>query len=165
MLPKYNYCFIHWFADSSFAITCGGYEPITSSDGTVYEIDSKSFKSASYYVTDQKKWAVSSVGIFVDNRSADFILRSTSQFSNTREPELYQTARMSPSSLRYYGLGLENGNYTIKLHFAETKFLDPPNWTSVGRRVFDIYIQVSVLKSFVFQIYTNNECDKKIMSD
>ncbi|XP_073107614.1 probable LRR receptor-like serine/threonine-protein kinase At1g56140 isoform X2 [Elaeis guineensis] len=126
---------------SSFAITCGGYEPITSSDGTVYEIDSKSFKSASYYVTDQKKWAVSSVGIFVDNRSADFILRSTSQFSNTREPELYQTARMSPSSLRYYGLGLENGNYTIKLHFAETKFLDPPDWTSVGRRVFDIYIQ------------------------
>ncbi|XP_073107620.1 probable LRR receptor-like serine/threonine-protein kinase At1g56140 [Elaeis guineensis] len=127
---------------SSFAITCGGYKPITSSDGTVYEIDSKSFKSASYYVTDQKKWAVSSVGIFVDNPNADdYILRSTSQFSNTREPELYQTARMSPSSLRYYGLGLENGNYTIKLHFAETKFLDPPNWTSVGRRVFDIYIQ------------------------
>ncbi|KAG1348057.1 putative LRR receptor-like serine/threonine-protein kinase [Cocos nucifera] len=126
---------------SSFAITCGGYKPITSSDGTLYEIDSKSLKSASYYVTDQKRWAVSSVGIVLDNRNADNILTSASQFSNTREPELYQTARLSPSSLRYYGLGLENGNYTIKLHFAETQILDPPHWTSGGRRVFDIYIQ------------------------
>ncbi|KAG1348062.1 putative LRR receptor-like serine/threonine-protein kinase [Cocos nucifera] len=126
---------------SSFAITCGGNKTITSSDGTVYEIDSKPLTAASYYVTDPNKWAVSSVGTFMDTSNPDYILNSASQFSNTLESELYQTQRLSPSSLRYYGLGLENGNYTIKLHFAETQILDPPTWESVGRRVFDIYIQ------------------------
>ncbi|XP_019710848.1 probable LRR receptor-like serine/threonine-protein kinase At1g56130 isoform X2 [Elaeis guineensis] len=126
---------------SSFAITCGGNKTITSSDGTVYEIDSKTLTTASYYVTDSNRWAVSSVGTFMDASNPDYILNSASQFPNTLETELYQTQRLSPSSLRYYGLGLENGNYTIKLHFAETQILDPPTWKSVGRRVFDIYIQ------------------------
>ncbi|XP_038970403.1 probable LRR receptor-like serine/threonine-protein kinase At1g56140 [Phoenix dactylifera] len=126
---------------SSFAITCGGNKTITSSDGTVYEIDRKSLTSASYYVTDANNWAVSNVGTFMDASTADYILDSASQFSNTLESELYQSARLSPSSLRYYGLGLENGNYTIKLNFAETQILNPPTWKSVGRRVFDIYIQ------------------------
>jgi Malectin domain len=49
---------------------------------------------------------------------------------------------MSPSSLRYYGFRLENGNYTVKLQFAEIAFPDPPpdNWQNTGRRVFDFYI-------------------------
>ncbi|XP_038970404.1 probable LRR receptor-like serine/threonine-protein kinase At1g56140 [Phoenix dactylifera] len=136
---------------SSFAITCGGYETITSPDGTVYERDRNPLTTASYYVTDTNKWAVSSVGTFMDASNADYILNSVSQFSNTLESELYQTARLSPSSLRYYGLGLENGNYTIKLHFAETQILDPPTWKSVGKRVFDIYIQ-GILKEKDFDI-------------
>jgi Malectin domain len=51
---------------------------------------------------------------------------------------------MSASSLRYYGFGLENGNYTVKLQFAETGFPNPLpyKWESLGRRIFDIYIQV-----------------------
>ncbi|GJN09501.1 hypothetical protein PR202_ga27514 [Eleusine coracana subsp. coracana] len=55
--------------------------------------------------------------------------------------ELFQTARMSPSSLRYYGIGLENGNYTVDLQFAEFSFPDSQTWQSRGRRVFDIYVQ------------------------
>ncbi|KAL0009135.1 hypothetical protein SO802_010637 [Lithocarpus litseifolius] len=42
---------------------------------------------------------------------------------------------------RYYGLGLENGNYIVSLQFAETAFLDSITWKSLGRRVFNIYIQ------------------------
>ncbi|KAG1348061.1 putative LRR receptor-like serine/threonine-protein kinase [Cocos nucifera] len=126
---------------SSFAIACGGSKTITSSDGTVYEIDSKALTTASYYVTEPNKWAVSSVGYFMGLSNADYIVNTAPQFPNTVDSELYQSARLSPSSLRYYGLGLENGNYTIKLHFAETQILDPPSWTSAGRRVFDIYIQ------------------------
>uniref|UniRef100_A0A0A9CS15 non-specific serine/threonine protein kinase n=1 Tax=Arundo donax TaxID=35708 RepID=A0A0A9CS15_ARUDO len=59
---------------------------------------------------------------------------------------------MSPSSLRYYGLGLENGNYTVVLQFAETAFPDTKTWQSLGRRVFDIYIQGS-LKEKNFNIW------------
>nr|CAB3488267.1 unnamed protein product [Digitaria exilis] len=53
----------------------------------------------------------------------------------------YVAARMSPSSLRYYGIGLENGNYTVTLQFAEVDFPDMESWRSRGRRVFDIYVQ------------------------
>jgi Malectin domain len=51
---------------------------------------------------------------------------------------------MSASSLRYYGFGLQNGNYTVELKFAEIGYPNPPPfvWQNVGRRVFDIYIQV-----------------------
>uniref|UniRef100_A0A804JWF5 non-specific serine/threonine protein kinase n=1 Tax=Musa acuminata subsp. malaccensis TaxID=214687 RepID=A0A804JWF5_MUSAM len=126
---------------SSFAIKCGSNKTITASDGTLYEIDNQILTTASYYVTETNKWAVSTVGSFSDASNADYILYSLSQFTNTLESELYQTARISPSSLRYYGLGLQNGNYTVKLHFAETQILDPPTWKSNGRRIFDIYIQ------------------------
>ncbi|KAL0311768.1 UNVERIFIED_CONTAM: putative LRR receptor-like serine/threonine-protein kinase [Sesamum radiatum] len=58
--------------------------------------------------------------------------------------------RISPSSLRYYGLGLENGVYRIELHFAEIQMLDDPtSWKALGRRVFDVYIQgVKVVQDF-----------------
>uniref|UniRef100_A0A804I4E6 non-specific serine/threonine protein kinase n=1 Tax=Musa acuminata subsp. malaccensis TaxID=214687 RepID=A0A804I4E6_MUSAM len=142
---------------SSFAINCGGNKTITSSDGTLYEIDGRALSSASYYVTETNKWAVSTVGSFQDASNADYTQYSSSQFQKTQEPELYQTARISPSSLRYYGLGLENGNYTVMLHFAETRIPDPPTWKSTGRRIFDIYIQGNlVLKDFDIRAEENS---------
>ncbi|GMN46951.1 hypothetical protein TIFTF001_016134 [Ficus carica] len=53
----------------------------------------------------------------------------------------WATARLSASSLRYYGLGLENGNYIVILQFAEIAFANSLTWTNHGRRVFDIFIQ------------------------
>lgn len=108
----------------------------------MYDIDNANLSAASYYVTDPNKWAVSNVGIFADTSGANYIINSLGQFQNTLEPELFQTARMSPSSLRYYGMGLENGNYSVKLQFSETAYPTSPTWESVGRRVFDIYVQV-----------------------
>lgn len=55
---------------------------------------------------------------------------------------LYMTARLSPISLTYYGRCLANGNYTVKLHFAEIVFRDNRSFQSLGRRMFDVYIQV-----------------------
>ncbi|KAL0909419.1 hypothetical protein M5K25_020289 [Dendrobium thyrsiflorum] len=126
-----------------FGIKCGGSASVTSSDGTNFDADNANLSTASYYVTDPIKWAVSNTGSFKDaiNPNTNYIISSQSQFQNTLDPELFQTARMSPSSLRYYGLGLQNGNYTIKLQFAEIGIVDPPTWKSLGRRVFDIYIQ------------------------
>ncbi|CAO2200913.1 unnamed protein product [Urochloa humidicola] len=71
---------------------------------------------------------------------------SSQQFHNALDSELFQTARMSPSSLRYYGIGLENGNYTIELQFAEFAYPDTPTWQSTGRRVFDIYLQGDIIE-------------------
>ena len=76
---------------------------------------------------------------------SDIIYSSNQQFQNAAVSELYQTARMSASSLRYYGLGLENGNYTVVLQFAEAGYPDTQTWQSLGRRVFDIYVQVCMV--------------------
>ncbi|XP_060967123.1 probable LRR receptor-like serine/threonine-protein kinase At1g56140 isoform X2 [Cannabis sativa] len=125
---------------TNFGINCGG-EQITSSNGLVYEKDDESLGPATHFVTSSKRWAVSNVGRFLWNESATFISTSSSQFISTLDSELFETARLSPLSLRYYGLGLQNGNYTVKLHFAETAFENYRTWKSLGKRIFDIYIQ------------------------
>ncbi|KAK7831885.1 putative lrr receptor-like serine/threonine-protein kinase [Quercus suber] len=133
---------------SNFAIKCGGPQ-ITSSNGIVYEWDNETLGPATYYVIDTDRWAVSNVGYFGSSNDAQYTRLSLSQFTNTLDSELFQTAQLSASSLRYYGLGLENGNYTVSLQFAETAFDNSNTWKSLGRRVFDIYIQGNlVLKDF-----------------
>ncbi|KAK4253497.1 hypothetical protein QN277_010161 [Acacia crassicarpa] len=125
----------------NFAIKCGG-PPITTADRITYDTDNETLGPATYFVTDTRRWAVSNVGLFTG--SSDPLYKSfvSNQFTGTVDSELFQTARLSASSLRYYGLGLENGNYNISLFFAETSILDTTTtWKSLGRRVFDIYIQ------------------------
>ncbi|KAM4071014.1 hypothetical protein ACB094_11G029400 [Castanea mollissima] len=132
---------------SEFAIKCGGPQ-ITSSNGIVYERDNETLGPATYYVVDTDRWAVSNVGYFTGTNNAQYTSFSSSQFTSL-DSELFQTARLSASSLRYYGLGLENGNYTVSLQFAEIAFVNTKTWQSLGRRVFDIYIQGNlVLKDF-----------------
>ncbi|GKC19233.1 gypsy type transposase [Tanacetum coccineum] len=46
------------------------------------------------------------------------------QFTNALDSKLFQIARLSTESLRYYGLGLENGNYAVNLQFAELVIQD-----------------------------------------
>ncbi|PSS14378.1 LRR receptor-like serine/threonine-protein kinase [Actinidia chinensis var. chinensis] len=126
---------------SSFAVKCGGPQ-IKSSSGILYEWDNETLGPANYYVTD--RWAVSNVGRFgEESQSQDVQYKgfSLSQFANTLDSELFQTARLSAGSLRYYGLGLENGNYTVNLQFAEISIDNTPTWQSLGKRIFDIYVQ------------------------
>lgn len=134
---------LHWFTDYNFSIKCGGPQ-ITSANQIVYEMDTEPLGPATYHVTVTNRWAVSNVGLFDGNNDREYTSSSSSQFTNTLDSELFQTARISAGSLRYYGLGLENGNYTVTLQFAETAIENPPTWRSLGRRVFDIYIQVCV---------------------
>jgi len=61
------------------------------------------------------------------------------------DAELYMIARGSPISLTYFGFCLANGNYTVNLYFAEIMFTDDQTYGSLGRRVFDIYLQVHAL--------------------
>lgn len=141
LVVLYMTCILCYFADSDFAIKCGGPQ-ITSSNRIVYERDNVTLGPASYFVTNTRRWAVSNVGYFSGTNNPQYTRFSSSQFVNTLDSELFQTARLSASSLRYYGLGLENGNYTVRLQFAETAFPDSSTWRSLGRRIFDIYIQV-----------------------
>ena len=131
-------------AASSFAVDCGSTQSGSSSDNSVYEPDGASLGAASIYVTGAPTWGVSNVGNFMDanNASGSYTISSSHQFLNTLDTELFRNARMSPSSLRYFGIGLENGNYTVTLQFAEFDFTDGQSWKSRGRRVFDIYVQV-----------------------
>ena len=88
-------------------------------------------------------------------------LSNFTTFTNAFGSELYQTARLSASSLRYYGLGLQNGNYTVDLQFAESAFPDNNTWKSLGKRVFDVYIQVfnvNFLSSLFFYLFFLEEC-------
>ncbi|MCZ6653934.1 MAG: malectin domain-containing carbohydrate-binding protein, partial [Planctomycetota bacterium] len=80
--------------------------------------------------------------------SADtgFISGSTfstnSSIGGTNTPELYQTERYEPGTLRYQFVRA-NGNYKVKLKFAELWF------TQAGERVFDVAINgVPVLTNF-----------------
>uniref|UniRef100_A0A0D9XI34 non-specific serine/threonine protein kinase n=1 Tax=Leersia perrieri TaxID=77586 RepID=A0A0D9XI34_9ORYZ len=137
--------------DYSFAVNCGSNTSMRGSDNTIYEADPINLGSASYYVTGQTRWGVSSVGNYFQATDGNNIIYSSQHFHNVVNPELFETARMSPSSLRYYGLGLENGNYTVVLQFAEFAFPDAKTWLSLGRRVFDMYVQ-GALKEKDFDI-------------
>jgi len=131
-------------AASSFAVDCGN--NISGSTGNImYQPDSGNLGAASYYVTGAPGWGVSNVGKFMDaGVTGSYIISSSGQFQNTSDSELFKTARMSPSSLRYYGIGLRNGNYIVTLQFAEFGYEDSRTWMSLGKRVFDIFVQVGL---------------------
>ncbi|XP_047063677.1 probable LRR receptor-like serine/threonine-protein kinase At1g56140 [Lolium rigidum] len=134
-------CFLGFPLSSSFAVDSGSVRSIAGSDGPIYEPDYASLGPASYYFTGPPTWGVSNVGSFMDASNGSYIIYSSQRFQNTLDTELLQDARMSPSSLRYFGIGLENGNYTVTLQFAEFDFPDTQSWKNRGRRVFDIYVQ------------------------
>ncbi|KAK2992259.1 hypothetical protein RJ640_005746 [Escallonia rubra] len=63
--------------------------------------------------------------------------KTTCEISN----DVYVTARLCPVSLKYYGFCLRQGNYTVTLHFAEIIYSEGDDYSILGERVFDIYIQ------------------------
>ncbi|XP_071682410.1 probable LRR receptor-like serine/threonine-protein kinase At1g56140 [Lolium perenne] len=140
-LQRNTPCFLGSPQSSSLAVDCGGSRTISGSDNLMYQADNSNLGAASYFVAGARSWGISSTGRFMDPPNGTFIIYDSRQFLNTLDSGLFQTARMSASSLRYYGIGLENGNYTVTLEFAEFESPDPVAWKNRGRRVFDIYLQ------------------------
>ncbi|KAI8008184.1 putative leucine-rich repeat receptor-like serine/threonine-protein kinase [Camellia lanceoleosa] len=132
---------------SSFHINCGGSEVVV--DGKTYEEDTNSAGSSRLFIS-QTNWAFSSTGDFLfDHRPLKTYIWTNSSRLSMKNSELYMNARLSPLSLTYYGFCLQNGNYTVSLHFAEIMFTDDKTYASLGRRIFDVYIQGKrVLKDF-----------------
>lgn len=127
-------------ADHSLFINCGG--PKTEGEGNEYESDLSGRGTSNYVASNNGKWAYSSTGVYLGKSDADYV--ATNEFSlNISGPQYYQTARLAPLSLNYYGLCMLKGNYKVKLHFAEIMFSDDQTFSSLGRRIFDVSIQVS----------------------
>ncbi|XP_058071742.1 probable LRR receptor-like serine/threonine-protein kinase At1g56140 isoform X5 [Magnolia sinica] len=141
-------CYQDFLTDSSFAINCGGGE-YTSGDGMSYDSDVNDLGIASYYLVNTTRLAVSNVGVSDNLQSDMYTTNSRSQFTNTLDPYLFQTTRISQGSLRYYKLGLVNGQYKVTLQFAEILVGTGITLNGLGRRVFDIFIQGNLqLKDF-----------------
>nr|GMD92368.1 probable LRR receptor-like serine/threonine-protein kinase At1g56130 [Ipomoea batatas] len=137
-------------SSTSLSIKCGGNQIVTV-DGIQFDDDSEMLGPASFYMSSNNQWAVSSSGIFINNPNGqNYTAHSFSQIPNTLDSELYKTARISPSSLRYYGVGLKKGIYRVELHFAEIQMDDiKDSWKGLGRRYFDVSIQGErVLRDF-----------------
>ncbi|KAH9617907.1 hypothetical protein KSS87_015606 [Heliosperma pusillum] len=122
----------------SLFINCGGSN--MTFERKEYEADT-SYGGPSTFYASGEQWAYSSTGSFVNTNDAHFYAVDT---SNGNVTGIYQTARLSPLSLKYYGLCLLKGSYTVRLHFAEIMY-----FSSLGRRFFDVSIQGNVrLKDF-----------------
>ncbi|KAJ4726502.1 putative Kinase [Melia azedarach] len=131
----------------SVRINCGGRQ-VTINGTTTFEDDTD--PSGPSRFASRSNWAFSNTGHFLDDdRPTDtFIQANTSRLLMTDSP-LYMQGRISPISLTYYGFCLENGNYTVNLHFAEIMFTNDKTFSSLGRRIFDVYVQGKlVLKDF-----------------
>lgn len=125
---------------SSVYINCGS-SSRTTVDGNLYA-DDKDPLTGPVKFYPGVNWVASSTGIFMDGTKET--LTSTNKSLTGDHLELLKDARLSPLSLTYYGYCLSNGRYKVKLYFAETMFTDDQTFSSLGRRIFDIYIQVNV---------------------
>jgi len=90
----------------------------------------------------KENWAFSNTGHFLGGHNELAYIQQSQNTLSMPDSVLYQTARVSPISLTYYGMCLKNGDYIVSLHFAEIMFTDDNSYSSLGRRIFDVYIQV-----------------------
>jgi hypothetical protein len=129
-------------------INCGGRE--TTIGDIKYEEDLDLGGKAKFVHKKDDTWGFSSTGYFWDTSgtSEDYVAENVSRL-RMDDSLLYMNARLSPLSLTYYARCLANGNYTVKLHFAEIILRDNRSFYSVGRRMFDVYIQVQVVNEIV----------------
>ena len=129
----------------SMYINCGG--SATTIGNITYEADNDLGGSAKFF-HENENWGFSSTGHFWDVETSryDYIADNVSILT-MNESELYTRARLSPLSFTYYARCLAKGTYKVKLHFAEIVIGDNRSFYSLGRWIFDIYVQV------FYQIY------------
>ncbi|MED6162118.1 hypothetical protein PIB30_067329 [Stylosanthes scabra] len=134
---------------NSIHINCGGTS--LKVKGITYDEDFHE-GTALFDRGQNRNWAISTTGDYMDVEAehSTASLNDTSDLSfNDDHRQLYTNARISPISLTYYGFCLHDGNYKVNLHFAEIMFTNDQTYRSLGRRLFDIYIQgVVVEKDF-----------------
>ncbi|KAK9269081.1 hypothetical protein L1049_000849 [Liquidambar formosana] len=129
----------------SLFINCGGSK--MTFEGNEYEEDLAKTGTSNFFAL-LTKWAYSSTGAYMGKSDANYIASNTFSL-NVTGADYYQTARLAPISLKYYGLCLRKGSYRVQLHFAEIMYSDDQTYNSLGKRIFDVSIQGNVvLKDF-----------------
>ena len=124
----------------SLHINCGGKE--TTVGHIKYEGDEDPAGPAKYFQM-KPNWGFSNTGHFWDvHVTANDYSANNVSILTMENSQLYTSARLSPLSITYYARCLANGNYIVKLHFAEIVFRSNISSYSLGRRIFDVYIQV-----------------------
>ncbi|PQQ01641.1 hypothetical protein Pyn_33241 [Prunus yedoensis var. nudiflora] len=123
----------------SLHINCGG--KATTIGGINFEGD-PDLGGPAKFVPVRPIWGISTTGHFWDANptSNDYIANNASTLGMNNS-ELYTSARLSPLSLTYYARCFGNGNYTVRLHFSEIIIRGNRSFYSLGRRMFDVYIQ------------------------
>ncbi|KAF3675810.1 putative receptor-like kinase isoform X2 [Capsicum annuum] len=131
--PRYG-CSLH--------VNCGGNDVAIKENNRLidYDGDAQVEGGSARNFRSDKYWGFSSTGDFMDDDN-DQNTRFIETIPSTDLSELYSRARVSPLSLTYFRYCLENGSYNVSLHFAEIIFKDDGTYNSLGRRVFDIYVQ------------------------
>ncbi|KAI3697758.1 hypothetical protein L6452_30855 [Arctium lappa] len=137
--PRYG-CSLH--------VNSGGNDlMVGESNGDVlYEGDANVEGSASRLYISNRIWGFSSTGDFMDDNVFQNTRYIATLDNSTSLSSVYTTARLSPLSLVYFSHCLENGEYAVNLHFAELQFSNDTTYRSLGRRVFDVYIQGHLVK-------------------
>ncbi|TKY71896.1 LRR receptor serine/threonine-protein kinase RFK1 [Spatholobus suberectus] len=137
--PRYSSC-LH--------VNCGGKDVNVKDDKGenlyVGDVDVPG-GTATYFYSDDDHWGFSSTGDFMDDFESQNI-RYTVSLPSSNMPELYKTARISPITLTYFHNCMENGDYTVNLHFAEIQFTNDKTYKSLGKRIFDIYVQGKLIR-------------------
>ena len=161
-LSNFTVCY-YFEADSScWSINCGGTDITIKENGTVikYEGDGNvDGGTAKFYLNEESFWGLSSSGDFMD----DFDFQNTRyivHLPSSNLTELYKTARVTPISLTYFHRCLENGVYTLNLHFAEIQFTNDETYSSLGKRFFDIYVQVWISSEGKFNAQLLRDCSR-----
>ncbi|XP_050247713.1 probable LRR receptor-like serine/threonine-protein kinase At1g53430 isoform X2 [Quercus robur] len=127
----------------SLFINCGGEKK--NFEGNEYEQDIIP-DGRSQFSSVSEEWGYSSTGVFMGEDDTPYRAQNTFSLNVT---DIYETARVAPLSLRYYGLCLRKGSYKVKLHFAEIMFSNDQTFSSLGRRIFNVSIQGKLeLKDF-----------------
>ncbi|CAL5345220.1 unnamed protein product [Camellia sinensis] len=130
----------------SLHINCGGAR--TTVGNIIYEADEDAGSPAEFFPVSPN-WGTSTTGLFWDTGENGTYVATNKSIITMDDSQLYTNARLSPLSLTYYGHCLANGKYTVTLHFAEIIFRNNQSFQSLGRRIFDVYIQdVLVLSDF-----------------
>ncbi|XP_068641067.1 probable leucine-rich repeat receptor-like serine/threonine-protein kinase At3g14840 isoform X2 [Aristolochia californica] len=129
----------------SLHINCGG--EAVEINGTKYEADQGNGDASSFIQSGDGTWAVRTTGNFMfDEESNNLYTDRNKSRLFMKDPRLYLTARFSPLSLTYHGFCLAKGSYNVKLHFAEIVFTNDDTYFSLGKRIFDIYVQGKLVK-------------------
>ncbi|CAO2842291.1 unnamed protein product, partial [Amaranthus hypochondriacus] len=129
----------------SLHINSGGTE--TPVGGAIYEEDDER-GGAAKFVPRRPDWGFSSSGEFWFSQVSNNYIANVNPKLKLKGSELYMDARLSATSLTYFGNCLGKGNYSVTLFFSEIVFANN-SYSSLGRRIFDVYIQDKlVLKDF-----------------